>query len=110
METIGGTISEGEFASMMREIIVPESQTRFEWERWSTLRGKRAYVFSFDIDQEHSHYRILADRTLELVPAYRGQIFVDTETNQVVRIVHTPYGIPATFPIHAVKTVLDYDY
>src|SRR5579863_9341887 len=54
MEKLGGTISEGEFATMMKDIFSPESETRFEWERWATLRGRRNYVFSYDIDQLHS--------------------------------------------------------
>ena len=80
LEQLGGTISEGEFASMMREIFQSDSEARFEWARWGKLRGKLCYVFSFDIDQAHSHYRIVADRTQEIVPAYRGEVFVDVDT------------------------------
>jgi hypothetical protein len=110
LEKLGGTISEGEFASMMREIFQPESEARFEWARWGKLRGKLCYVFSFDIDQAHSHYRIVADRSQEIVPAYRGEVFVDVEGKVVTRIKHIPYDIPASFPIQHVETVLDYDY
>jgi hypothetical protein len=110
LEKLGGTISEGEFASMMREIFQPESEARFEWARWGKLRGKLCYVFSFDIDQPHSHYRIVADRTQEIVPAYRGEVFVDVDTKMVMRIKHIPYDIPTSFPIQSVETILDYDY
>jgi hypothetical protein len=110
LEDLGGTISEGEFASMMREIFQPESEAHFEWARWGTLRGKLCYVFSFDIDQPHSHYRIVADRQQEITPAYRGEVFVDVDTKMVTRIKHIPYDIPASFPIQHVETVLDYDY
>jgi hypothetical protein len=110
LEKLGGTISEGEFASMMREIFQPESEARFEWARWGKLRGKICYVFSFDIDQAHSHYRIVADRSQEIVPAYRGEVFVDVDTKVVTRIKHIPYDIPSSFPIQHVETILDYDY
>lgn len=110
LEKLGGTISEGEFASMMREIFMRESEARFEWDHWGTLRGKRVYVFSFDIDQPHSHYRIVADRTQEYVPAYRGLVYIDADTKMVTRIKHVPYDIPKTFPIQQVETILDYDY
>ncbi len=110
LEKLGGTISEGEFASMMREIFMRESEARFEWDHWATLRGRPTYVFSYDIDQPHSHYKITADRTQEYVPAYQGKIYVDVDSKMVTRIVHTPYDIPASFPIQEVQTVLDYDY
>jgi len=110
MEKLGGTVSEGEFATMMKDIFSPESQTRFDWERWATLRGRRNYVFSYDIDQLHSRYHIIADRTLDIVPPYRGQIFIDRDTNMITRLTLNAYDIPLTFPVHDVKTVLDYDY
>jgi hypothetical protein len=110
MEKLGGTVSQGEFASMMLDIFKSESQARFDWDHWATLRGKRCYVFSYDIDQVNSRYHIVADKTEEYVPAYRGLIYVDKDTNFVMRIVHTPYDLPGKFPIQDVKTVLDYDY
>jgi hypothetical protein len=110
LEQLGGTISEGEFASMMREIFQPESEARFEWDHWGKLRGKPCYVFSFDIDQAHSHYRIVADRSQEIVPAYRGLVYVEVDSKVVTRIRHDPYDIPASFPIQHVQTTLDYDY
>jgi hypothetical protein len=110
MEKLGGTISEGEFATMMKDIFSPESQTRFEWERWATLRGRRNYVFSYEIDKLHSRYHIIADRTLDIIPPYRGLIYIDKETTMITRLTLNPYDIPITFPIRDVKTVLDYDY
>jgi hypothetical protein len=110
MEKLGGTVSQGEFASMMLDIFRQESQARFEWDHWATLRGKRCYVFSYDIEQVNSRYHIIADRTQDYVPAYRGLIYIDADTNFVTRIVMTPHDIPAGFPIQNVKTVLDYDY
>src|ERR1051326_859498 len=110
MERLGGAVSRGEFGSMMRYIFDRDSQARFEWDHWATLRGRRAYVFSFDIDQEHSKYSILWDNSQELRPAYRGKIYIDTETKMIVRIVETPYGIPTTSPVQAVTDTLDFEF
>ena len=110
LEKLGGAVSRGEFGSMMRYIFDPDSQAQFEWDHWATLRGRRAYVFSFDIDQAHSKYSILWDRTLELRPAYRGKVFIDTETRMIIRIVESPYDIPATYPVQAVTDTLDFDF
>jgi len=110
IEKLGGAVSRGEFGSMMRYIFDPDSQARFEWDKWTTLRGRRAYVFDFDIDQAHSKYSILWDNSLELRPAYRGSIYIDKETHMIVRLVESPYDIPATYPVQAVKTTLDFDF
>lgn len=110
MEKLGGTVSQGEFASMLLDIFRQESQARFDWDHWATLRGKRCYVFSYDIEQVNSRYHIIADHTQDYVPAYRGLLYIDADTNFVTRIVMTPRDIPAGFPIQNVKTILDYDY
>ena len=110
IEKLGGAVSRGEFGSMMRYIFDRDSQAHFEWDKWATLRGRRAYVFTFDIDQEHSKYQIVWDNSQELRPAYRGKIFVDKETKMIVRIVETPYDIPTTYPVQAVTDTLDFDF
>lgn len=110
MERLGGAVSRGEFGSMMRYIFDRDSEARFEWDHWATLRGRRAYVFLFDIDQAHSKYSILWDNSQELRPAYRGKIYIDVETKMIVRIVETPYDIPTTYPVQAVTDTLDFDF
>jgi hypothetical protein len=109
LELLGGTISAGEFGSMMKDIFAPESNTRFEWERWATLRGKRTYVVSYDIDQAHSRYHLIANRSLDIVTAYRGLIFIEKDSKAISRITLRAYGIPYSFPVHEVTTSLDYD-
>ena len=109
LEVLGGTISAGEFGSMMKDIFAPGSDTRFEWERWATLRGKRNYVIAYDIDQEHSRYHLIANRSQDIITAYRGLIYIDKETKTISRITLKAYGIPYTFPVREVTTSLDYD-
>ena len=110
MEKLGGTTTAGEFGSMMDDIFRRESAARFEWDHWATLRGKRVYVFSYDIDQSHSRYQIIAQGAENYIPAYRGLIYVDTNTKMVMRITLVPYDLPAGYPVQQVKSTLDYDY
>jgi hypothetical protein len=110
MEKLGGTTSWGEFGSMMSEIFEPSSNARFEWDHWGTLRGRRTYVFAYDIEQQYSQFHITAEKTLDIVPAYRGLIYIDQDTKMVTKITQVPYNMPETFPIHEVKLSLDYDF
>lgn len=111
MEQLGGTVSAGEFGTMMSEIFDPQSQAQFSWDHWATLRGRRTYVFAYDIAQEYSRYHIKEVETnQEIVPAYRGLVYVDRDTNMVTKITLNPYNIPASFPIHEAHESLDYDF
>ena len=110
MEKLGGTTSAGEFGSMMREIFAIESNARFDWDHWGTLRGRSTYVFSYDIEQRYSQFHVTADKTLDIVPAYRGLVYIDKDTKMVTKITQIPYDMPETFPIRDVALSLDYDF
>jgi hypothetical protein len=111
MEQLGGTVSAGEFGSMMADIFDPGSQAHFSWDHWATLRGRRTYVFAYDIEQENSHYRMKEQETgKEVVPAYRGLVYIDKENNIVTKLTLNPYNIPADFPVHEAHESLDYDF
>ncbi|MGP0071091.1 MAG: hypothetical protein ACLPWF_04060 [Bryobacteraceae bacterium] len=111
MEQLGGTVSAGEFGTMMSDIFDPRSQAQFSWDHWATLRGRRNYVFAYDIAQEYSQYHVKEVETnQEIVPAYRGLIYVDRDTKTLTKITLNPYNIPTGFPIHEIHESLDYDF
>lgn len=110
MEQLGGTVSAGEFGTMMSEIFDPRSKADFSWDHWATLRGRRTYVFAYDIAQENSQYHIIeTDTKREIIPAYRGLVYVDRDTQMVTKITLNPYDIPSDFPIREAHESLDYD-
>ncbi|HWR49552.1 MAG TPA: hypothetical protein VN428_00485 [Bryobacteraceae bacterium] len=109
MEAVGGAISTGEFGSMMKELFEPATHADFAWERWTTLRGRRTHVFRFRVTQANSKWHVTYERTQEIVPGYTGSVYIDRDTNAVVRIAFNA-ELPASFPIQQAGTVLDYDY
>jgi hypothetical protein len=110
MHDIGGATSTGEFGSMMKEIFDPETQARFQWERWATLRGKRAHVFTYRVSQPRSKWSIDYQRKMQVTPGYRGLIYVDRDTLMVMRITLEAIDMPPSFPIQQASTMMDYDY
>jgi len=108
-ESLSGAISTGEFGSMMREIFEPSTEARFQWERWGKLRGSIVHVFSYQVAQPRSHWRVSYQRTQETTPGYRGLVYVDRDTLAVVRIALEAL-LPPDFPLQQVSTVLDYDF
>jgi len=107
---LGGASSTGEFGSMLKDLFEPNTQTRFEWDHWGTLRGRRALVFKYRVSQLNSQWHIDYERRLDIVSGYRGFLYVDKETNQVLRVTLDAEDIPASFPVQEARTILDYDY
>lgn len=109
-EKVGGSKSFGEFGSMMREIFEPSTETRFDWDHWGTLRGKRVMAFSYHVRLDRSKFQLVVDEKLRIITAYRGLVEVEPDTHAVVRITAEAENIPSDFPIKETKDVLDYDY
>ncbi len=57
-DQLGGARSSGEFGTTLAEIFAPQTQTEFKWDRWTTLDGKRMYVFAYHVPQSRSNYTI----------------------------------------------------
>jgi hypothetical protein len=109
-KTLGGATSTGDFGSLMREIFEPASQARFEWDHWGTLRGRRVMSFSYRVPQARSQWHINYDRKMDIVPAYRGLVYIDKETRQITRVTLEAVDIPPSFPVRRAETILDYDF
>jgi hypothetical protein len=109
-EKVGGSKAFGEFGSMMREIFEPASETRFAWDHWATLRGKRVMAFSYHVRLERSKFMISVDDKLRITTAYGGLVEVEPDTHAVVRITQDAEDIPSSFPIKETGDILDYDY
>jgi hypothetical protein len=111
MESLGGTTSTGEFATMLRYIFEPVSEASFHWERMGNWHGHISYVFDYAVDQPHSSWGITdVESKRTVTPAYRGAIFIDQTTGQIVRFTAEAVDIPADFPIQVAKETLSYEY
>jgi hypothetical protein len=109
-EKLGGATSEGEFGSMLYDIFNPSTEAAFHWEKWATWRGHRMHVYSFEVTRSRSRYDIYhgpSDR--HVVSAYKGLVYADASTKNVMRILMECVDLPADFPIQAVTQELVYE-
>jgi hypothetical protein len=107
---IGGAQSDSEFGSMLQWIFQPESQTKFQSERPTDMRGRPTLVFSYRIEQRHSKFEVSSGNRFHMIAGFGGLIYVDRETNRVLKITAAPSGIPANWPITAASQELDYGF
>ena len=105
---VGGSISTGEFGSLMSSIFGPKTVAEFGWDHWGTLFGKRAAVFNYFIDSGHSDYRITYENDQQIVTAYKGLIYADQYTGEISRITFEAVDIPKSFPVKKALEILNY--
>ena len=68
-------------------------------------------VYAYQVRAFKSQYHIeVSEQSLDLVAAYHGLIFIDSENHFVHRITLHPDGIPPSFPIQDISLTLDYEY
>jgi hypothetical protein len=113
--TVGGAISQGEFGSLLLAIFDSASNTRFQWDHWTTIRKRPAYVFLFRILPAHSSFHVYfregdTGPIHSVISGEHGYVYIDQETNSVVRIIAAADGLPRDFPIFASATMLDYGF
>jgi hypothetical protein len=109
-ESIGGSISTGEFGSMLMGIFDPQVDAEFGWSAWRTLNGHKAYVFKFSVDQPHSRWQIEdRDSHEKISPAYSGFVWIDVKDNSILEFTQNAVDLPSTFRITEADTRLHYD-
>jgi len=106
---IDGTMSGGDFGGLLWMIFLPESQAKFQFESPADVRGRPTLVFSYRIEQDHSHFDLNSNRQ-HIIAAFGGLVYVDRETKRVLKITAAPWGIPANWPIAAASEKLDYGF
>jgi hypothetical protein len=108
-ESLGGSISRGEFGTLLREIFEPESNADIRWLRWGTFDGHLSHVYEYRIDREHSRETIEFEKKQQVTPAYHGLVYVQKDENVVLGVTVEP-DIPADFPVQDVHQVVIYHY
>lgn len=109
-----GTISQGEFGSILAIIFHPASETEDRWDHWTILRKRRASVYFFRVTAAHHPHELWfktpPSNVIKAVVGLHGYVYLDDQTGSVLRISAIAEDIPAAFPVQRSSTVLDYDY
>jgi hypothetical protein len=108
-ESFGGSISRGEFGSLLRDVFEPETDTTFTWDHWGNLRGHYSYVFRYFVTSVHSKYSVEYERKQQTTPGYHGLIYVEKGPNVITRLTIEP-DMPPDFPVQEIHQTVDYDH
>ena len=108
-ESLGGSISRGEFGSLLRDVFEPATDAVIGWDHWGTWDGKLAYVFHYTVLQPRSHYSVDYEKKQHIVPGYHGLFYVEKGKNVILRLTIDP-DMPEGFPVQEIHQEIKYGY
>jgi hypothetical protein len=112
-QSLGGSISRGEFGSLLRDVFEPQTDAIFIWDHWGALDKKIAYVFRYVVQQPHSRYSVEYEKKDHTVPGYHGLVYVqksptpDISPYVITRMTIEP-DMPEGFPVQDIHQQIDY--
>jgi len=108
LEDIQGLRSTGEFGSLLEEIFDPEtgrvSCAGVRCNRWPPRREIQLHRAEGPFEVSHSSSRRV------VFAAYRGTVWIDVETDRVLRLEQQATGLPDAFPFDKVEMAVDYEF
>ncbi len=106
----GATSSGVEYISAVADVFKPESKTDFKVADTDLVQGRRTLVFEYVIERPFSQLTLRAGESATATVGSRGRVWIDRETNRVLRFEQIATEIPGDFPITAASTLIDYDW
>jgi len=110
MEEMGGSWSTGEFVVTLQDVLSPATAAAFTRRGETTLSNRTAYRYDFSVQQQNSHWRVIAPDRSQFQPGYTGALWIDKETKRVLRIEMKARDFPRSFPWDRVESTLQYGY
>jgi len=103
-----GAWSTGEFGTILGNLFAPQSAAEFKYVQEDTVAHRATSVFDFRVKRVRSNWKIWVPGQY-VVPTYKGSVWIDKQTAQVLRIEMQAKEIPEAFPEITVETAVDYD-
>ena len=106
----GATSSGVEYISAVAGVFSPESKASFSLVDTDTVRGRRALVYEYEVKKANSQLTLRAGDIAPVQVGSRGRIWIDRETNRVLRFEQIASEVPYDYPITAASSIIDYDW
>jgi VWFA-related protein len=101
--------SEGEFATGLRSIFLPQSAAKFKFSKKDVLHSTPVFTFEFWVEKNNNHLWYLeAAQGKTAFPGYRGRIWINAANLHLLRLEKKVDDVAADFPIQQVSVLIDY--
>ncbi|HEV8141053.1 MAG TPA: hypothetical protein VGP81_14860 [Pyrinomonadaceae bacterium] len=112
--SLGGTVSAGEYVTVLSDLFKPETQAEFQAVDTDMVNKRATIVYEYVVKREFSRQGLGWGRKgrieRETVVGSRGRIWVDRQNYRVLRFESIATEIEPGFPITAESKVIDYDW
>lgn len=108
----GGSVSQGEFGSMLAEIFVPSAAAELTWDSQTVLDGRTVQVFRYAVSAEGAHYQVrytLNDRRFAAFAGRHGLVYL-APGGEILRLTSEADHLPPDFPVDRLTSTLDYQW
>lgn len=106
----GATSSGVEYISAVAAVFSPQSKSTFTVVDTDTVRGRKALVYEYEVKKPNSQLTLRAGDMPPVAAGSRGRIWLDRETNRVLRFEQIATEVPFDYPITAASSIIDYDW
>lgn len=102
-------MSVAEFSQAIHDIFDPKVKAEFAWAQWDSVRGHRVHTITFGLKKETSTFTVGKGKG-ELGAGLAGFVYVDSDTNAILRIVMAATEVPAKYPIQGTSLDINFDF
>jgi len=105
-----GAWSTGEFQTTLDDVLSPYTAAAFRKSTDDNLGGRPTYTYTYVVQQDNSHWDIVAPDGSKAAPSYSGTIWIDKATHNVMRIEEQTGAMPAGFIFDKAESTLEYGF
>jgi hypothetical protein len=109
LDQIGGLTSTGQFAGQLAMLFNPDSRTEFVELEKVDFYGQPCITYAYYVATKYSRQQLKIGKA-QVITGYRGKIYIQRDTKQVLRMEQESVEIPFDFPISAASSVVDYGW
>jgi hypothetical protein len=110
-DQLGGSTSAGEFGSFLASLFAPPSRAQFREIKHETFGGQDSVVYDFTVRKVNSTVQITdKDQGRSVITGYKGSLWIDTQSKQVLRVESSSFDIEPGFPITLAENSVEYDW
>ncbi len=105
-----GAWSSGEFVSVLQSVFSLGTAALFVRSGEEQVAGRDADVYSFNVDQQNSRWRISTPSGQREVPSYYGRVWIDRQSRRVLKLERRAGAFSPGFRYERVEGTLEYAF
>jgi hypothetical protein len=109
LDQVGGLTSTGQFAGQLAMLFNPDSRAEFAEQEKVDFYGQPCVVYKYYVATKNSRQQLKIGKA-QVITGFRGRIYIQRDSKQVLRMEQESVEIPFDFPISAAVSAVDYGW